>query len=211
MFSAPLNKVVVTVDTKYVRNFTSILKMAAIQNNTSIEPADYVNIIGKVVSVPKSVSNKRDYAGFSANGLLPGDTVIFSHMVIYDFAQLDPEAEPIYRNCVWYGGKEYFLADITHIFAAIRNDKLYMQNGYVMVTDMQTPPKIILSATTKRNITAYEATVSNVEPGVDYCMGDTIYYNPNKLQLYQINGKPFGILRGRDVLGKKINSYYQDN
>jgi len=203
MFKAPLDKVVVTVDTKYVRNFTSILKMAAIQNDTSIEPADYVNIMGTVVSAPKSISDKREYKGFSAWDILPGDKAIFSHMVIYDFAQLDPEAEPIYKNCVWYGGREFFVADITHIFATIRNDKIRMQNGYVMVTEMQTPPKIILDATTKRSITAYEATVSQVQKDKDYIQGDTVYYNPNKLQLYQINGKPFGILRERDILGVK--------
>ena len=78
-----------------------------------------------------------------------------------------------------------------------------MQNGYVMVTEMQTPPKIILDATTKRSITAYEATVSQVQKDKDYVQGDTVYYNPNKLQLYQINGKPFGILRERDILGVK--------
>lgn len=203
MFKAPLNKVVVTVETKYVRNFTSILKMAAIQNDTSIEPADYVNIVGKVVSVPKKISKKREYTGFTADDILPGDTVIFSHSVIYDFCQLDPEAEPIYRNLVWYKGVEFFVADITHIFAVIRDDKIRMQNGYVMLTDMQQPPKIILNAATKRRISAYEATVSQVQRGKDYVQGDTVFYNPNKLRLYQINGKPFGILKDADILGVK--------
>lgn len=208
MFKAPLNKVVVKVDTKYVRNFTSILKMAAIQNDTSIEPADYVNIMGTVVSVPIKVSHeKREYKGFSAKDILPGDKAIFSHMVIYDFSQLDPDAEPIYKNCVWYKGQEFFVADITHIFAVIRDDKVRMQNGYVMVVDMQTPPKIILNATTKRSISAYEATVSQVQKGKDYVQGDTVFYNPNKLQLYQINGKPFGVLRERDILGVKKSEF----
>lgn len=201
MFKPPLDKVVVVVDTKYVRNFSSILKMAAIQNNSSIEAADYVNIMGTVVSTPKAISDKREYKGFSAADMLPGDKAIFSHMVIYDFAQLDPEADPIYKNCVWYKGREYFVADVTHIFATIRDNKIRMQNGYVMVTEMQTPPKIILDAKTKRSISAYEATVSQVQKGKEYIQGDTVFYNPNKLQLYQINGKPFGILRERDVLG----------
>ena len=56
MFKAPINRVVLTVDTKYVRNFTSILKMAAIQNNSSVDPSDYVNIMGKVISVPTAIA-----------------------------------------------------------------------------------------------------------------------------------------------------------
>lgn len=203
MFKAPINRVVLTVDTKYVRNFTSILKMAAIQNNSSVDPSDYVNIMGKVISVPTAIADKREYAGFSADDILPGDTAIFSHEVIYSFSQTDPEAEPIYKNSVWYKGKEFFVADITQIFAVIRDDKVRMLNGYVMVVEMQTPPKIILTAATKRNITAYEATVSQVQRDKGYIQGDVIYYHPNKLMLYQINGKPFGILRERDILGVK--------
>lgn len=203
MFQAPLDKVVVTVDTKYVRNFTSILKMAAIQNNSSIEQADYVNIMGTVISAPKHISNKREYEGVTSFDILPGDRVIFSHEVIYSFSQLDPEAEPIYRNCVWYGGKEYFVADVNHIFAVIRDDKIRMQNGYVMTVEMENPPKIILDTATRRSISAYSATVSQTQKGKPYVQGDIVYYNPSKMQLYQINGKPFGILRERDVLGVK--------
>lgn len=203
MFQAPLDKVVVKVDTKYIRNFTSILKMAAIQNNSSIEQADYVNIVGTVVSQPKKISNKREYVGFSADDIMVGDKAIFSHEVIYSFSQLDPDAEPVYRNCVWYNGVEYFVADITHIFAVIRDDKIRMQNGYVMVVEMENPPKIILDNPTRRSISAYSATVSQVQKNKPYTQGDVVYYNPSKLQLYQINGKPFGILRERDILGVK--------
>jgi hypothetical protein len=110
MFKAPINNLVVTVETKYVKNFTSILRMAAIQNGSSVDPSDYVNIMGKVVSVPKAISDRREYAGFSAHDILPGDTAIFSHEVIYSFSQVEPDAEPIYKNSVWYNGTEYFVA-----------------------------------------------------------------------------------------------------
>lgn len=203
MFQAPINNVVVTVETKYVKNFTSILRMAAIQNGSSVDPSDYVNIMGKVVSVPKAISDRREYAGFSAHDILPGDTAIFSHEVIYSFSQVEPDAEPIYKNSVWYNGTEYFVADITKVFAVIRDDKIRMLNGYVMVVDMERPGKIILSASQKKNITAYEATVSQVQKGREYKQGDLIYYHPNRLLLYQINGKPFGILREKDILGVK--------
>lgn len=202
-FQAPIDKVVVMVETKYIKNFTTIMKMAAIQNNTSIEPADYVNIVGKVISVPFRISNKREYVGFSAKNILPGDTAIFSHSVIYDFCQTDPEAEPIYRNLVWYKGKEYFVADITHIYAIIRDDKLMMQNGYVMLTNMGETPKIYLTQGQKRKVSAASATVSQAQGGKDYWQGSEVYYNPNKIRLYQINGKPFGIVRDRDILGVK--------
>lgn len=203
-----VNRVVVQVETKYVRNFTSILRMAAIQNNTSIEPADYVNIVGKVISAPKSISNKREYEGFSQHDIKPGDTVIFSNQVIYSFVQTDPEAEPIYRNLVWYKGQEYFFADITHIFAVIRDGEIRMQNGYVMVENMEKQAKIYVPQNIKKKISSATAIVSNVDKNnPELKIGDIVYFNPNVIQLYQINGKPFGILSDRHILGKGVPDY----
>jgi len=214
MFQAPINKVIVKFKTKYIKNFTSIMKMAAIQNNTSIEPADYVNIICEVVSVPKKISNhRRDYEGFSTSDIRVGDTAIVSHAVIYDFLQLEPEAEPIYKNMVFYGGKEYFSADIQHVFAVVRNGQIRMQNGYLMVADMEKSPMIILSKATRRSISAASATLTHIgkpltnSHNIDIVPGDTIYYNPQKISIYQVNEKPFGILRQKDILGREIGSY----
>lgn len=213
MFQSAINNVVVKFDRKYIKNFTSIMKMAAIQNNTSIEPADCVNIVAEVVSVPKSISNKHEYTGFWAGDIRAGDTVILSHLVIFDFELTASEDTPVYKNEVYYKTKEFFVADIRHIFAVIRDGIVRMQNGYVMVEEMQKPPLIILSQFTKRSISAASAVVSHIgkalthQKRIDVEHGDTVFYNPNKIQLYQVNGKPFGILRQSDILGKKVASY----
>lgn len=216
MFQAAINNVVVRFERKYIKNFTSIMKMAAIQNNTSIEPADCVSIVAEVVSVPKSIStHKREYKGFSQMDIKPGDTVILSHSVIFDFELTASEDEPVYKNMVYYKAKEYFVADITKIFAVVRDGLVRMQNGYVMVEELEKAPLIILSQFTKRSISCASAIVNYIgknlthEKRIDVEHGDTVYYNPNKVQLYQVNGKPFGILRQKDILGKKIPTYDQ--
>jgi len=193
------------------------MKMAAIQNNTSIEPADMANIVGEVVSAPKSISNKREYKGFSANDIQKGDTVILSHLVIFDFELTDASGEPVFKNMLFYKAKEFFVANISHIFAVIRDGKVRMQNGYVMVEDMEKPPLIILSQFTRRSISCASARIAHIgkplthQKRIDTEFGDIVYYNPNKIQLYQVNGKPFGILRQQDILGKKIPAYDELN
>lgn len=208
------NKVVVKVKTKYIRNFTKIMKIAAIQNNTSIEPADCVNIVGEVISVPKKITtNKREYKGFSTSDIQPGDTAIFSHNVIFSFESTEAHEEPIFKNSLWYMGEEYFLADILDIFAVVRDNKIRMQNGYVMVENMEKKPAIILPAHVKKAITTASATVSHIRnnlphlPRIDAERGDKVYFKPTVLQLYQINELPFGILRQSDILGKEVQDY----
>lgn len=209
MFQSPINNVIVKVQTKYIRNFTSLLKIAAIQQGTSIEPMDYVNIIGEVVSVPKVIShNKREYKGFSAHDIQVGDTAIFSYKVIGTTVQKEPDAEPIFKNLINYRDKEYWAVDIIELFAVVRDNQIRMQNGYVMLEEMAKPSMILLHNDTKRLNTTATAIVSNIAKNwLGVQQFDRVYYNPNKIQLYQINGKPFGIIREKDILGREIPTY----
>ena len=206
MFRSPINNVIVSVTTKYIRNFSDILKMSAIQDGSTIEPMDYVNIIGEVVSVPKIVSYKRDYKGFSTEDIKVGDKAIFSYMVIGTTVQKEPDAEPIFKNLINYRDKEYWAVDIRELFAVIRDGVIRMQNGYIMVEEMKKSPIIYLMQDTKKANNTASAVVSHSRSN-GIAPLDRIYFNPNKIQIYQINGKPFGIVREKDVLGKEILSY----
>jgi co-chaperonin GroES (HSP10) len=190
------NKVLVHPETKYIGNITSLLRMSAIQQGSSVDTTDYVNIQGKVISVPMKTTKD----GYSAYDILPGDIAIFSYRVIHNFIPGDPEQDPVYRNMVTVQGKEYFTASIEDVFAVIRNDKIRMLNGYVMVVEMEKEPKILLPQALKRKKTA-TALVSQVQKNGEYYQGDRVFFNPNKIQVYQINGKPFGILRHKDIYG----------
>jgi co-chaperonin GroES (HSP10) len=207
MFQAAFDYCVVKVKTKYVGNFSSIMKIAAIQNNTSVEPADLVQIVGEIVSVPLAISNKRELKGFTQKDIRPGDTCIMSHSVIFDFMQTEPDAEPIFKNCVWYKGQEYFMAHISHIFATVRGGIVRMQNGYVMLENMEKETKIVLPAHIKKSLRAASATVSQIGKNggaikrTDVNVGNEVFFKPTLLQLYQIKEKPFGILRQKDLLG----------
>ncbi len=205
MIQSPSNKVIVEVKQKYIKNISSIMKAAAIENNSSVDPVELVNILGVVHSLPKTISNKKKYLGFSTKDIRVGDTAIFSYRVIYDFIQLEDGVK--YKNLIEYQDKELFTADITDIFGVIRGEEIIMVNGYVMATPFQ-EKKIVLAASAKQ---AKGTAVSEVlhignskenEKPLDIKIGDNIFFNPMKAQKYQINNKPFIILPQKQVLGK---------
>lgn len=199
----PYNTIVVKVKEKMIRNFTSILKMAAIQNGTSIEKADFVNIVGEVVSVPMGVTTwKREYNGFSTKDIKPGDACIFSHDVIYNFVQKEPDADPIYKNSFWFDGAEYWACDILNLYAVIRDNEIRMQNGYVMIENMDKPSNIYLPQHLKKALRIGTGLVTHIEMNPTIKPMDKVYFNSNHIRLYQINERPFGILRRSQILGK---------
>jgi co-chaperonin GroES (HSP10) len=213
MFQSPLNNVVVQVDHKYHKDFTNIQKRAALNPGSQINGAEFVNVIGKVVSIPHSISTNRDYEGFTTNDIYPGDTAIFRYDVIYDFVQKEDVEEPVYKNLIWFKGKEYFMADIQKVFGVIRAGEIIMVNGYCMVENMSNPSALILPQHLKNVIQASSATLTHIGRNRTHLKdiktqpGDTIYYNPTVLQNYEINGKKFGILSQRHILGRKIANY----
>ncbi len=207
MITSAENKIMVKVKTKYIKNMTDLLKRSAIQNNTSIDPSDYVNIIGEVVSIPKRISNTRDYKGYSTKDIQVGDTAIFSSNVIYDLIIKDPEADPVYKNLITYKSEEYWVADITKVFGVIRNGEIIMINGYVMATPFVKSAIYIPAAQkkAKSSVTSEVLHIGNsleTQLPVNVKQGDTIYFNPLKATNYQINDKHFIILTQAHILGK---------
>ena len=210
MIQAAENKVVVKVATKYISNITSIAKIAAIQNNSSIHIEDVVNIQGEIVSLPISISKDRSHEGFSLKDLRVGDRTIFSFSVIAEYYQKEYNGEPVYKNLITYKAEEYWLADITKIFAVIRNGKIIMVNGYVMATPFL-EDKIVLQTSSKKAKGVKSSEIMNIgnpKEGLKKItakQGDTIYFSPSLPQKYQINNKHFIILQQHQVLGKLKN------
>lgn len=213
MIKCPLNKVVVQVETKYHKNFSNMIKRANMNPSSQVNPADYVQILGKVVSVPDMISIRLDYKGFTTIDIYPDDIAIFRYDVIYDFIENSEGDEPVYKNMIWVKGQEYFFADIQKVFGVIRAGEIIMANGYCMVENMSPKPIIVLPQHLKNVIQVASATLTQIGMPLSHhkhigaTRGDTIFYNPNILQHYEINGKQFGILTQKQVLGRKIANY----
>lgn len=211
MLQAPQNSLIIRVKSKYISNFSELVRISALQNNTSIHLEDLVNIVGEVVSLPRVISQDRMHKGFSIDGIKIGDTVLFAFNVIYDFVLKDKDAyeAPLYKNMIKYHGDEFWLADITRIFGVIKEDRISMVNGYVMAGPYQ-EDAIILNGTAKKSKKTKSSEVyhyngvKETQSPIAIKPGDFIHYNTLKVQKYQINNKPFIILQQDKVLGKSV-------
>jgi co-chaperonin GroES (HSP10) len=210
MIEAPVNKVIVHPKTKYIRHITDLMKRSAIQNGATVDPSDYVNIVGEIVSVPKTISTKPEYSGFTIDNIMPGDVGIFSYRVIYDLIIKQENGEPVYKNLIKYNGEEYFSCDIRLLFAVIRDNEIHMLNGYVMLTDFE-QDKIILSPSLKNRKKTKSSQIMHIGnpksniPSINAQNGDTVFFNPGKVQQYEMNSKKFIILQQEKILGKQIS------
>ncbi len=206
---APQNNIILKIFPKYIGNISSILNLSAIQNGASVDPADLVNIIGEIVSLPKTIDTaKRGYEGFSTNDIQVGDTAIFRFDVILDFIQRKPDAEKDYKNAFFYDAKEYWLCDIQKLFGVIRDGEIRMVNGYVMLADFN-PATIFLPTSARKIRKAQPSEIMHIGTpkqnmeSLDAKPGETVYFNPNLAAKYQIKGKPFRILQQEKILGKE--------
>lgn len=98
MLQSTQNNVIVEVAHKYIAHISNLMRIASIQQGASVDPSQFVNIMGTVHSIPKSISDKREDKGFTTDNIQVGDTAIFSYLVIYDLIMDEPDAEPIYKT-----------------------------------------------------------------------------------------------------------------
>ena len=205
---APFNNVFVTVESKYVAHFSKMLRGASLNPGTQVNPADYVQMLGTVVSVPKKISNRRDYIGFSFADIQVGDKCIMRYDVVYSFVE-SAEGTHSFRNNFWYKGVDYWAASIDKIFGVIRDGKIIMINGYCMIQDMEKKPLILTDTFDKRRATTTSATLVGIgnnlttTEAVSAKQGDRVYYNPAVVQSYKINDKQFGIISQKHILGSE--------
>lgn len=209
MIQAPENNVFVKVDHKYIGNISKLLLSASVQNGATVDPVDLVNIVGEIVSLPATISNRREYEGFSLDNIRVGDKAIFSYLVIYNFIEKGVAEEPVYKNRVWWDGQEYFACDITNLFAVIRDGEIIMLNGYVMIGEFEMG-RLVLPAHMKKIKGTAKTQVMHIgnpkttHTSIQAEKGDIVYFNPMTIQKYQINEKKFGIIQQEKILGREV-------
>lgn len=209
MIQAAQNNLFIKVAHPYIGNITDILRVSAIANGSSVDSSDIVNIVGEIVSIPKSITTeRRGYAGFSTKDIQVGDTAIFRFDVIHEFKMLS-KTERTYKNRIWYNGEELWSCDIQKVFGVIRDEKIIMINGYMMIKDFEAP-KIFLSQSNARERSLQNSEIMHIgspqegENRIEAEMGENVFYNPNLAAKYQINGKPFRVIQQNKVFGKEI-------
>lgn len=209
MIQSPFNNIIVKIDTKYLEHFGTMIKVANMNYASQINPADYVNIVGEIVSAPKAISKRIDYTGFSTKNIKTGDKILFRYDVIFEFLEYT-EGDIKFKNVFWYQGQDYWICDIQKAFAILRGDEIIMLNGYCMVQNMEVQPNIYLPTQMKQAVKVSSATLVAINDNLEGIekiganIGDRVFYKGNRMQSYKVKEKIFGIISQKDILGKEI-------
>lgn len=209
MLQSPYNNLLLSIKDVFVKQYGAVAKTSALYSQASdINPADMVNIVGQIEALPRAITTEAlfgGYKGYSTKDMQVGDTAIYRYDVIFDFDNQSGR----FKNMFWYKGAEYWSCDVQKCFAVIRRGEIIMVNGYCMVEDCKNPVNIILPHNMKNIDGIGTATLTQIGnnlthlPNIEAEPGDTVFYDPRKLQKYEIGKKKFGILRQSQVYGVK--------
>lgn len=207
MLQAGFNNIFVRVKHTAQKSKTEIAISASMAHDATINLMDYITITGEVVSIPKKIETSEYDKGYSAKDIQVGDTAIFSYYVVGDLSIKD--GEHFHKNLVFFEGQQLFKASIEDIFGVIRNGEIIMINGYVMIDNFSSS-KILMPSYLKNLISASRSTLLYIgnpkenETPITAKPNDTIYFNPNIVQRYNINDQKFCIIRQDQILGVEL-------
>ena len=209
MLQSPYNNLLLSIRDVFVKQYGAVAKTSALYAQSSdINPADMVNVVGQIEALPCAIMEERfmaGYKGFSTKDMRVGDTAIFRYDVIYSFTKESDR----FKNLFWYSGRELWAADIQKIFGVIRKGEIMMVNGYCMLEDFNNPVNLILPKSMKNIDGIGSAKLTQIGnnlthlPNIDAEPGDTVFFDPRKLQRYEIGRKKFGIIKQSQIFGVK--------
>lgn len=212
MIQSPINDVIVTID----KTGQFVDKKGEIHIAVNYDPTEHVTILGQVHSLPRYIVQDRpDFVGYSTQDMQEGDQVVMRYDVCSEYALIKGQPEndtPRYRHHFLYRGQSYWRASILACFAVIRDYEIIMLNGYMMIELPPPPPKIFLPnhlRSLRKTVGALVMHIGNPLTNKEHIgavPGDTVYFNPRIMQVYQIGGKPFGIIKQSHVCGVEIKS-----
>jgi len=188
MVKAIVNNCLVIIQKRFQDYF------AGIKIDTTWRPEEFATLEGVVHSAPFRIEYDRNR---NITGLVkPGDKIVFSYGVIYDFTKQPENDTPVYRNLITHEGQEYWKVDIGEIFCKISGSgKIEMITDNVLLEPYADP------ATGKKtdNMGVVKAKPQNIK---SIHMGDVVCFEDRFIQRYNIFGSEHLIIPSRRILAK---------
>lgn len=208
--TAPVNKLVVTIEKKFYDSVT-FESGVTIHIDPSWQPQEYAFLTGKVISVPRNISNRPDYKGLNLDGIKPGDSILMRFDVVYSYKNQIDKTTAEFKNlvCLKDGDKytEYWLCDVQQVFAKLVDNIPQMMNDYIMlrpvIEDRPALSSIIIMPESFSKVKRKDkAIVRAIHPGNPHGLqeGDIVYVDSDVIQEYTIARDNFYIVKYRHVL-----------
>lgn len=211
--TAPLNTVYATLD----RKFYDTIEFASgitLFKDTGFHPEESAMLEGTVVSVPKALMKRPDYAGMAID-IKPGDRILMRYDVVYSYTHQPERDTPVYKNVLLHEGVEYWKVDIQKVFAVILAEGMRMLNGYVFCETVPEergdygllirPEHFRTEERRDKLRIKYIGEPLIGQPTLFLLPGDIVYTAPGMAQSYEINVQKFLIIKQSHIIAKERN------
>lgn len=209
----PANTVLVKLNKKFYDTI-QYESGVVLYKDTTYHPEESAMLEAEVYATPMSMIKRADYEGMRID-VRPGDKILVRYDVVFSYKNQPDRDTPVYKNVLLFRGDEYWKVDMQQIFGKKRGYDYEMLNGYVycepvqeLLPDHQWLARPLHFQTRMRNDrmrVKYIGLSLEHLPELSVLPGDIIYVHTGLAQRYEINGKPFFIVKQSHILGKEEN------
>lgn len=210
---APLNIVFVKI-TKKLYDTIRFASGVTLYKNTSFHPEEASMCEATVVSLPRAVQDRFDYAGMSTFPMSPGDTILIRYDVVFHYALQPDRDSPVWKNILLWEGEEYWRVDIQQVFGILRKGYVEMLNGYIMCDpcsvhvdfgSFASPTGFVVKQSNELYKVRYLGDPLPHDPNLQLHPGDHVHIRPGLAQNYETDWGDFSIIKQSHVLAREGN------
>lgn len=193
--TSPLNHYTIALDSPFDDKIVT-KSGVELYRDVTYSPENYAATNGTITAVPRFNYNKM--------GAKVGDQLFFSYQVIMDLEQRDRDT-PVHKNMIFYKGKKHWLVNNELVYFFVRDDKIYMQNGFVLLNPVETPDiksNLIIPDYLKKKKYVGRAQIIMSEDKSISNTNDIVYYDKRFVETYELWGKEYYLLDQKRILAK---------
>lgn len=212
--NCPLNNLLVTLENKFYDR-VEYPGGIVLYKDTGFHPEESAMLEFTVVSVPRGIQRRYDYAGMS-QPIRPGDKILGRYDIVFAYLDQPDRDTPRHKNVLSYNNVEYWRVDLQKVFGIFRPNGMEMINGYVYGEPIRQenpyrgslilPESVRLTEPTDTMRVKYIGAPLGGSPSLSVAPGDLVYTIPGVAQRYEINLQPFYIIKQSHILavGKNV-------
>ena len=192
--TSPLNHFTIALDSPFDDEIVT-KSGVKLYRDVTYNPENYATTNGIVTAVPRFDYNKTD--------VKVGDQLFFSYQVIMDLEQRDRDT-PVHKNMIFYKGEKHWLVNNELVYFFVRDDKIHMQNGFVLLNPIEEEIKsmLIIPEYLKKKKYVGKAQVINSANKDISNVNDIVYYDKRFVETYELWGKELYLLDQKRILAK---------
>lgn len=190
---SPLNKFTVAIEKPFMDEVQTASGIK-LYRDTTFNPSQYAATHGTVTALPLFLK--------TPTSVQEGDQVFFSYHVVMDRVQRERDTD-VHKNMIFYKQNKYWLVDNSLVYFSVRDDKISMQNGYVLLDIIEEEVKSTLIIPDYLKKVKHISKAKVIASGNnDVSVDDIVFFDSRFVETYELWGNDFYILKQERILAR---------